>query len=118
MKMNLQERNQLSRKIVYFYHRVLTDIRYWLYEGKFELAWDATDTFEPIALDFFHSWNNDDKEVIISEIRTKIDSFVNRHKMQYYYYEIFDLNYEDFVNKFLPKYKEHYYETDSPLTAE
>jgi hypothetical protein len=118
MKMTLQERNQLSRRIVYFYHRVLTDIRWWLYEEKYDIAWDAADTFEAMTLDFFHDWNNYDKEEVMCEIHKTIDSFFKRHKMQYFYYEIFDLNYEDFVRRFLPQHKEHYFETDSALITE
>ena len=99
MRMNKQERDQLARRIMYFYHRVLVDIRNWLYDNETELAFDAADLLEPIALDFFGNWLFEDREKVLKELHWKIDWFVKKHNTRQCYHELFDLEYEDYIEK-------------------
>lgn len=110
MTLTIQEQIQLSRRIVYFYHHVLVDIRCWLYEGKIDKALDAADCLEPIALGLFGNWRVENKETIKNEIHAMIDSFVKKNGMQYCYYEIFDLTYDEFVRKYLPTSEQYFHE--------
>ena len=99
--MTISEQNQLSHRIMYFYHRVLVDIRCWLYEGENDKARDAADCLEPIALEFFGNWRVANKETIQNEIHAMIDVFVTKHGMRHCYYDIFDLPHDEFVRKYL-----------------
>ena len=101
MLLTNQEQNQLSRRIIYFYHRILIDVRCWLYEGEIDKARDVADYLEPMALDFFNNWQDVNKEIIQKEIHAMIDVFIAKHGMRQYYYDIFDLPYEEFVKKYL-----------------
>jgi len=111
--MNKQERDQLARRILYFYHRVLVDIRNWLYDSEIEIAFDAADLLEPIALDFFGDWLFDDCETVLKELHWKIDWFVKKHNTRHYYHELFELEYDDFVNKYhIVAYNNNYHKYD------
>ena len=106
MSTTLQERYQISTRMLYFYHCVLVDIRLCMHEGEYKIALDAADLFESMTLDFFHAWKSKEYEEIINEIHRIIDSFAKRHGMQRgmqsRYYEIFNLPYNAFIEKYLP----------------
>jgi hypothetical protein len=102
MIMDKTKRNQLSRRIMVLYYRVLVDIRNWIYEGEIDMARDAADYLEPITIDFFNLWLEKDEDIVNAELHAMIESFVKRHKTRYYYHEIFDLDYDSFQKKYLP----------------
>lgn len=117
-RMTDTERNQLARRIVFLYHKVLVDIRNWLFENNIDIARDAADCLELIALDYFHRWHFEDRETIEKEIHNAINSFVSRHHSRYNYFEIFDLSYNDFIAKYLPIADSYYHECSDFSTNE
>ena len=100
MRMTKQERDQFVRRIMYFYHRVLVDIRNWLHDNRIEIAFDAADLLEPIALDYFNDWLLADREMVLNELHRMIDWFVKKHNTRHYYHELFEIEYDDFINKY------------------
>jgi hypothetical protein len=103
MTLNKTERNQLAQRIMVLYHRVLVDIRNWIYEDEIDVARDAADYLEPLVIDYSNLWLEMNKEEILADIHRNIGWFVNRHHTRYYYYEIFDLPYEEFAVRYLSK---------------
>ena len=102
LPMTKEERDLLARRIVILYHRVLVDIRNWIYEGEVKKAQDAADLLEPLEIDFFCSWLTASKETIYSDIHMYIDWFVKKYNDRQYYHELFDISFEELVKKYLP----------------